>query len=436
MTGLAAACMCALQVFLGAFEYREGPAGIFMPAQNGPVYSGSIEPAGKMACGRSGYSYLDFSASRPYGLTDLDSSRITAGYAGEGFGTEVGWDRFGIEEYMENTLTVAAAYTPLKYFSVAAGVHRYALSISIDEFRREQVLWDCGMDLTFRPFRFMSATFCIDNMNTLACGDRSDLVHSQTGGAVSVSPAKGLYWSWYCSRSDYGFINSLAMAANITEWLSLRGGYTNEMSACWASLIVLIKRISFAYGIRYHPCLGYSHSVGFSMTSGAMAFSGMDYRERFFRHRGIKDIRRIDINTCTLDELRDVPVITDKVAERIMLYRESIGPVSRKALFQIGMKDGQIRGLNQYVYGLRDPAEKFKGRGRAAGRRGLDNRTKRELFSRLLACGLSAAQSLRITRLTELGKMQEIILYAGSLPGKGGDREKKIRKICSEYIRH
>src|SRR3990172_122768 len=80
-----------------------------------------------------------------------------------------------------------------------------------------------------------------------------------------------------------------------------------------------------------------------------MPVESLNYGDIFKRVLEFRDINKIDINACTIDELMQIPEINELMAGRIVKYRERVGPVTKDALIQIGLEEREIRHLMKFV---------------------------------------------------------------------------------------
>ena len=174
-----------------------------------------------------------------------------------------------------------------------------------------------------------------------------------------------------------------------------------------------------SYGLRYHSYLGATHSLGVSVTLGMAPLEEISYAMKTYRRPPAGNARpAVDLKACTADELCEIPGIERPVAERLVKYRELMGPLGRKSMIQMGITPREFREMEPYLANLAPDdasAEKFrdKFRKKTAGRGTmrkdahpyLSNENRRLLFQALVREGVKAGSALRIAEIARnLGK--------------------------------
>lgn len=138
-------------------------------------------------------------------------------------------------------------------------------------------------------------------------------------------------------------------------------------------------------------------------------------------------VEPIDIQTCTLKELQAVPVLKSPFPERIIRYRNLIGPVTEKALQQLGMRGAEITRFYRYVTGIKRDRKFFKKRIKKIPYKVLQQKRKK-CFAALIAAGISSSEAMEsaraLPRTVLLKKMVREFL-----PGE----LKKVRRICGPF---
>ncbi len=162
-----------------------------------------------------------------------------------------------------------------------------------------------------------------------------------------VKPYTGFTLSWNITDTAGGYINSFTAGISPTSFLHLQSGYTPEDTRFAASITVLIKKINLSYSLSSHPFLGYTHSFGITLSSSS-DFETIRYSTPSISIRNTK----ININSASAEEIKNIPGLCSRSSERIILYREKIGPVSEKGLSQIGLDNDEIASVKRNCYGL------------------------------------------------------------------------------------
>ena len=423
-----------------AFEYRENTPAALFPFVRAVVETGPGTITGNPA-GFALYDMYYFGAeyAQPYSIKGLDSASARAGYSKGGTGVQAAYSFYGIDEYGERSVAIGAGR--LFHPRLAAGLtaYRHELHIAADDYSMRRSFVDCGAAVIAMPFDWLRAGFIYENMRA-AYEKNHDRAMPVWSTGLSLSPTRGLSLAWNLTREHYGPINSLVISANPLPRLGLRAGYARETSSFAGALVFSLGRVVLSYGIRQHAYLGPTHMVSLTAISSPVTLEEIRYETLRSRRVVRPPVRRIDINSCGIEELEEIPVLGEDIPGRIIRYREMIGPVSHHALRQIGMEEREITELMDYIEGLAgDPALAGRGqRDRPAGRAASTSRPfasqekRKELFSRLLRRGVPASMALKIAdRARELGR-EELIREVSSKKDIPEHLKKSIIAACSE----
>ncbi len=396
---------------MAAFSYREnGPVMLFpypVAAADGPALFMTPNPA---LLARQQSCALSTGYSNPYSLAGLEAGSVRGGFPLGDAGFQLAWSRFGIDEYREDIFEANAGYRLHRMLLAGAGVSHFRLGISADDLSEDHSLTDYRASLLAAPFSFLEISLLQENLRALFDSRRETMLYHDTCLGVGILPARGISLTWNANRTYDGWINTFSAGANLLSWLSVKAGYSRETSSYAASAIVAWKNISISYGLRYHSYLGATHTFGATVAASPVSFEEVRYGTRPFR-RALPDItEKIDISRCGAEELKKLPGFDEQMTERVIRYRALFGPVSEKALLQLGLKSRDIEFLTPFITGLApDEAPKEK---RATARRrtrtiragerpaGLPfagTSKRRDLFQRLLGAGVPSLTALRLS---------------------------------------
>jgi len=415
-----------------AFEYKNSSAASLHPYLNAAIdYStpGSISNPAYLPL--IDFSYINFSGSRPYSLNEISSINLKSGYSLKNSGIQIFWNRFGIDEYKENIIEGNIGYMPIKYFSAGTGLNYYNLIINTRELSFTTNQLDVKISALLIPFQWMEISFHQNNLFSILYKKRSDLLFPEGALGVSLKPLKGLSIIWNINRNAFGYVNSFLLSANLLKFLSIKLGYSKETTSYSASFSFVYKYTFFSYSFKFHPHLGITHSIGVTLASRHIQFNNLEYINRFKKRSRNSDITRININNCSLNELKKIPAIKENIAVRIIKYREIIGPVSKKSLIQIGLKQREVNNLLEYVYGLNTKKiqkKKYRKWSRFSRAR------KKKLFIKLLKFGIGASYSLKLSELASKGKEKQIFAEIDSIANIDREKKKKIKRLCIEQF--
>lgn len=423
-----------------SFEYRENnPTALF------PYYyavddwsSGNVSNPAYLPFLK--HSYIASTYSQPYTMGDINASSMRLGHGMGRTGYQASWSRFGIDEYREDILEANIGYNPGGYLLAGMGITGYRLCVKTENYSFSRSLLDFRASLILIPFQWLSLGFYQENINSLIDEQRADILYPGSSFGISLKPVQGISLLWNSNRMYYGYVNSFSISINLLQSLNLRTGYSRETSTYAASFMFIYRLITVSYGLRHHPFLGSTHCLGVSLSTRALSLERIAYRTRLPAWHSSDRIRKIDINACSLDDLRRIPSLSDVIAQRIIKYRNVIGPVSRKTLLQVGMSSKEARSLQRYVSGFAsDSVEKQylqtgrSQRGRKKYRR-VPLKKRRELFRRLIESGIRASIALSICEHAGKVNKTSLVHFIDTLPEISNSSKRLIRKICTDTL--
>jgi hypothetical protein len=421
--------LCLAGNLTAAFDYRVTPPASLFPfrqSANDDSLPDSISNPAYLP--RIRYPYLHCSESRPYTLDSLYATTLRAGYAAKGFAVQAVWDRFGIDQYLENVVDLNLAYMPVRYVSIGAGASYYNLAINSTEASMRTHQADCRASLLVAPFEWIEIAFQQENMVSLFIKKRRDLMFPEWIAGLALKPIRGFSLLYNISSTSNGYVNTIAATANVLKYFSIRAGYAHEATTYSFALSFIYKYISVSYGLRYHPHLGFTHSAGVTLSASEMRIDSLSYGTIFSRAREIRNGPVVNINTCSMEELTSVPGLPQYIAERIMKYRKTTGPLSRMALLQVGLTEKEIDGLLGSITGL---APDEQGKGLSPVARDNYEKAQKDIFKKLVALGIPAATALELADMAMSEKKKSCVERINSLTDLPPDKKKQALVICA-----
>ena len=286
---------------IGAFEYRETPPASLFPfsqAAADPSLPDAISNPAYLPAIR--YPYLHFSGGMPYTLSGLYASSLRAGYGTRGFGIQAAWDRFGLEQYTEHIVELNIGYMPVKYVSIGAGAYYYNLSIDTVETNLRTHQADARASIVISPCRWLDISFLQENIGSIFRKKRRDLMFPEWSAGAALKPFRGFAIVYNINSTAAGYVNTISAAANVLKYFSLRAGYAVEATTYAASLSFIYRYIAVSYGIKYHPHLGLTHSVGVTLSALEMNIEPISYGPVFPLTGGKPATEKVDLNACSL----------------------------------------------------------------------------------------------------------------------------------------
>lgn len=420
-----------------SFDYKENSPHSLFPynvaasdnSHPGYLYNPAYLPLWPLA-------YINIDYARPYMMEEMNSGNTRTGYGFDNFGIQAGWSRFGIREYSEDIIETNAGYMPFEFISFGAGASYYHIYINTKDISYKYGTADYRFSLLIMPFNWLNISCLQENLYALR-EKKKDLLYPDRSFGISLKPADGISLVWNINKSYYGYINSFSVTANLLPALSLKGGYSRETSSYSASVNILYEYLSVSYGLSYHSYLGATHRIGISVTERPLPFQQVNYNNKLYKKSLPPKKEKIHINECTLEELTGTGIVKEEIAERIIKYREVIGPIGEKGLIQIGLTNEEVNKLKYYIKGLvretnATDAEEKKSKQKKYVKK-IDNETKKLLFRKLLELDISATTALHIAELASLKSRSEIIseIKKSEIPE---DKKKPVIRICEDLL--
>jgi hypothetical protein len=379
--------------------------------------------------------YLSSSFARPYSVGDLNAAYVKGGLSYDGFGISCGWTRFGIKEYYEDRFLAGGGFSPAGFISFGAEGFMKRNVISTEVIQSKTKLYDGTLFLTLVPNNFMRIGFRQDNIVSIYRRNRRDLLYPDTSFGFGVVPVKGVFASWNYTRTFNGGINTWEFTADLLKQFSVSAGYSRETSTYGFSGSLALNRISFSYGISYHAYLGTTHRAGITLSTDIISFKEIDAMQR----RLVPDTDKgvcVDLTSCTLEELCHIHALTAMHAERLIKFREIIGPISDKSLRQMGLSNKEIEEVENHSVGLvyDDPSQKKKTDEKRFSSMPFVKRgeVRKALFIRLVEGGIPPARALKVSDLAMQKPIREVIAAIDSIEELSADEKQKAKAICAQ----
>ncbi len=429
------------KILVTSFEYKESNPTLLFPYyyaiddySTGNVTNPAYLPHLK-------YSYISAAYSRPYSMGEIDASSTRLGCGSGKAGYQVSWSRFGIDEYREDVLEGNIGYRPKRYLLTGLGITGYQLYVRTDSISFKRNLFDFRASFVLMPFKWINLGFHQENINSLFDERREDILYPSSSFGIMLKPTRGISMLWNINRMYYGYINGFSISINLLRCLNLRTGYSRDTSTYAASIMFLYRLVNVSYGLRHHPFLGSTHCFGVSLSSRALSLERVIYSKRLAATRSSVAVKKIDINACSADDLKRIPFLSEDIAERIIKYRNVIGPVSKKSLFQVGMSSREVKRLQKYIDGFAPDSsnEQFvkrerPHRSRSKYGRGVPLKKRRKLFRKLIESGIRASVALKVCECAGKMNARSLTGIINKLPKISRKNKRLILKICTDTL--
>lgn len=424
-----------LIIFISAFEYRGGEPGSLFPFMTAAgqwsvpgIYLNPLSVPDNRGL------TLSFYGSRPYSENELHSYTSGVKYSSSDWGAQLLWHSFGTGFYRENSFTAGGGFCLSGILTAACSMTAYRLNVDADDVSYNRTMYDIDAGAGLRPASWIYISFMQNSVFTAATGKQGNSLYPERSAGILLFPVRGFSLSWNLTDTAAGYINSFTAEILPSGFLSIRGGYTPEDSRLAASVSVIMKSITASYSLSSHPYLGYTHAFGITYSCGSETETVVQIRRDSFTPE-----KTININRASPDEIRKIPFISVCSAERIILYRDKIGPVSERSLRQIGLNEEEIDSVKNYCFGLArsrsddsDDDRSFKSA--KPGRKiyiSYKERT-RERFRKLVKEGIDASSAIRYSELplsTGRNALEEMLSADSTLTEEQKDA---VRRTCSE----
>lgn len=410
-----------------AFDYREVPPNALFPlplaADPAPLPDGASNPA-YLPLGAT--AYLSGSGSIPYSLTDLKASGVRAGWAGREIGVRGSWHMFGLgRQYVEHTAEASFGCQPIRFLSFGAAALYRRLCIDTVESSLTVNAADAGCGLRIAPFEWITLAFRMEHLVSLFRKKQRDLFYPTWSAGASISPLRGFSIHYNLLKTATGYVNCVSASATILKYLAVQVGYSREIMTTSAAISIIYRYVAVSYGLRYHQHLGFTHSIGLTLSIGELPVEPIHYGDPFAKLRE-KRSPRIDINACSIEEIAALPGIGAERAERIMRYRLTVGPVSRSALIRMGLTERELDRLLPLITGLAQEEQ-------TSEKRRFDpaayQAARKALFTRLIAIGMPPSSALTAAEMALAGDSR-VFSFINGLQGITPDQKKKAAEVC------
>ncbi|HOJ29091.1 MAG TPA: hypothetical protein PL059_08440 [Spirochaetota bacterium] len=282
----------------------------------------------------SGVTYAN-----PFGYPDLYRTTTFIHTAMHGYSVGLQWQYFGIPEYREDTLNVGACWAIAQWISVGVEFHDYILSIHTETFSHTQSLYDYGMYCTIKPFERVSLFVMQNNIKNF---HDDGYIPSETILSARAEFFKGCTVEYEFHYGDY-ISQIVKINGYITRYCAVDIGYSRELNLSSAGITILWGSFLIRYEMNHHSFLGNTHTFGLVFSQVGFSYISADKPVK-------KEKPKLDIQSCTAEELIELNVVSEVLCQRIIKYRKMFGNVSVTSLYQLGLTTQQIRDLQQYTY--------------------------------------------------------------------------------------
>lgn len=417
----------------GAFEYKNAEPDSLFPVQVAiHDYSSPVIMTNPALLPFSEGLLLQSYAGRPYSNEALTAAGSAIQYGTGDYGFQLSWNSFGSDFYRENTFSLNGGYSIYPFLHTGISAKIYLLRINTEELYEFNTIPETDFAVLLTPYSWLNMSIIQSGIFSLATGQKSEVIYPERSAGVLLKPGNGFSLAWNITDTAAGMVNTFSAVVNPVTFFSVKGGYCIENSSFAASIGILSENFYVSYGLKYHPYMGYTHSIGITYTPQTKIES-LHYGKPVFS----SPVKKINITTAVYDDLKTIEGLSEISAQRIILYREKIGPVNGKGLMQIGLTGEEIKILEANVYGLARVSRNKNGKKDFSISRKKfvkmppRNERIKNRFRQLIGSGIPAFKAITYSELVESGKTDEIqkaLLNDNSL---SEEQKKIIEKTCS-----
>ncbi len=424
----------AALVYQGAFEYKTGDPDSLFPHQSAIHDFSSpavmLNPA--LLPFADGF-IANSNAGRPYSNELLTTTGLALQYGSGDFGIQSSWNSFGSDFYKENTFSLSAGYSVFSFLNAGITGNIHWLKIKIEDIYQDEQIPEAGFGILLAPLPWINAAFHQTGIVALAGKQNSEIIYPERSAGILFKPGKGFSLAWNVTETAALYANTFSAVINPAPFFSVKGGYCRENSSFSAAMGILAKDFYISYGLKFHPYLGYTHSIGITYAPESKIES-LDYGKPMFRSVH----KKVNINTAPFDDIKSIDGLSLRSAERIILFREKIGPITEKGLMQIGLTGDEIKNLEKNVYGLertsrsKDGNKKFTFKKKKFIKIPPRNERIKSKFRELIDMGIPASKAINYSELSENVKRDEFLSTLFNDNSFSDEQKKIIEKVCSK----
>ncbi|MBD3277468.1 MAG: hypothetical protein GF388_04125 [Candidatus Aegiribacteria sp.] len=288
------------------------------------------------------------SASRPFGLRELDRTAAAGNFmlGSMSFGTAL--TASGDGAYTEITLMTSAGWKLSRSFVAAAGLNLMRLHIS--GYGRATG-GSADLAAVWSPAGGLYSTVLVRSLFRSGLGNSGDPAAPRSvEAAIGAVPVSGVRCAAGITRQEeldmeYSFSTVFSPASMI----NIGAGGTTSPARFWVSLEVAVSDLGLGYGYGQHSTLPETHSVSVRWGSCAFRPEVLDLGEDEEEEQPVQF--PLEINSATEEELQQIPGIGPSKASAIAAWLRENGPVtSLQQLIEVpGVGPSIMETLQQYL---------------------------------------------------------------------------------------
>ncbi len=294
-----------------------------------------------------------------FGLDELQSTAVAVQFPVNRLKTGIAIQRYGFQLYNETTASFAAASRISDRLSVGAVVNWYHLSI---EGYGNAGVPGLSIGIEFSPAPNFSAGVCILNINRPAIGESSNPLPSIFLAGFQYRPHALFLLSGELKKDILMPAEiSIGLETIITENFGIRAGFAERTASASGGFSLRVSRMNFDYALAWHAILGRTHYFTLSVDFGRRRVyrdvpvpgemkpvSSPELSAPEMLSLGTIKSKLADpppedefvvlrfLNNATRSDLILLPGIGPVIADRILEFRERMGPfTSHEELLEV-----------------------------------------------------------------------------------------------------
>lgn len=276
--------------------------------------------------------------ANPFGYSDLYRTTSFIHSAINEYSVGLQWQYFGIPEYREDTVSIGTGWAIAHWIDFGVEFHDYILSIHTPKVTVAQNYYNYGVYCSIRPYT--NVTFFV-MQNNIRNFHNDGYIPSESILSARAEIFKGCAVEYEFHYSDYIW-QVFRINGYITRYCAVDIAYSRELNLSSAGISILWYSFLIRYMLQHHSFLGNTHYFGLVYSHAGLMYTSADKPVK-------KEIPKLDIQTCTAEELIQLDVVPEVLCQRIIKYRSMFGNISVTSLYQLGFTTQQIRDLQQYT---------------------------------------------------------------------------------------
>ena len=333
--------------------------------------------------------------ANPYNLETLKAFGSSASYYNKKNLFSVSWNSFGNDVYAENNFSLMY-FSLFKYFAIGSKGNLYNIKIEQDK----KTFYDFDFSSVINMSDAFKLSFLYTSFRSAVFKKNTNNISSIFSAGFAFNPYNGICLNGWINNQENEYYYICECDVSISKNLALKFYYAPKHYTQGISANVTFKNISLDYSFSNHTMLGSTHRFAVSFRNYEERFRLVDYGKlssAFF-----VPIYKIDIQTCSQEDLMQIEGMSEDMASRLISYREMFGDVTKKSLIQIGFASEMV---NKILSSTKNIAEEEKYKEQKEQNKynnkkkyGISKVASQNIFKNLVESNIETSVALEISR--------------------------------------